>query len=116
MIIYRVQVSVVAELAHRWEQYMRGEHIADVLATGCFVSARFMRMAEGAEGEVVFETEYAASHRADLDTYVAHHAERLRGHHNERFADGVRASRSVFQVVQVFGEGAQADGFHDTRL
>ena len=43
-ILYNVTVSVSEEVHEKWLHWMKATHITDVLGTGCFDSARLLRV------------------------------------------------------------------------
>lgn len=100
MITYEVTVGVGAQLTEAFEQYMRGKHIPEVLATSCFTAARFEKTAP-----TRFRTRYEAADRADLDFYLAKHAPRLREDFAAHFPEGCTASREVWDEVETFIRG-----------
>ncbi len=46
MIFYEVSVEVRADLCSAFEDYMRGKHLPEILATGCFAYIRFDQASE----------------------------------------------------------------------
>lgn len=79
-------------LADALEAYMRGKHVAEVVATGCFLDGRFEQSAPG-----VYRSRYTVASQEDLDRYLADHAPRLRADFQEHFPSGVRLSRAVWR-------------------
>jgi hypothetical protein len=95
MILYEVTATPEAHVRGAFEVFMRETHIDDVLATGCFAGAHFESNTAG-----LYRTTYVANAQADLDRYLAEHAQRLRAHVAERFPSGVTFGREVWRVVQ----------------
>ncbi len=102
MITYEVTVGVEAQLSEAFEQYMRGKHIPEIMATSCFLTARFEKVAP-----TRFRTRYEAADRADLDFYLAKHATRLREDFAAHFPHGCKASREVWDEVESFTRGSK---------
>jgi hypothetical protein len=102
---YEITAEVREDLVPSYEAYMRGTHVPDLLATGHFVGASFGRAARGR-----YRVRYEARDAAALDQYLAEHAPRLRAHFDAHFPEGVRLSREVWTLLQVWpGEpGASA--------
>ena len=96
MVSYEVSATVEPELTEEFERFMR-EHIPALLATGCFRSAAFTRMASGR-----YRMRYDADMRADLDYYLARHAARFRAEFVARFPSGVALDREVGEVLEVW--------------
>ncbi|MCU0636654.1 MAG: DUF4286 family protein [Gemmatimonadaceae bacterium] len=97
MIVYEVTALVRPELAATYEAYLRTEHIPDLLATGCFVSARLTQAGIGR-----YRISYDVADTASLDRYMAEHAARLRAEVRERFPDGLSLERDVWTVMQTW--------------
>lgn len=99
MISYAVTVSIDADIAEEWIQWMRSVHIPDVLATGLFRGARMMRVTEPpAAARPTFRFEYTLADRDAFDVYQREHAPRLQADHTERYAGRFEASRSVAEL------------------
>ena len=95
MILYEVTATAEAQVRSTFGTFMRETHVADVLATGCFVRAFF---AENADG--IYRTTYVANSQEELDRYLAQHAQRMRADVAERFPSGVTYGREVWRVLQ----------------
>jgi len=91
MIRYEVRLEVDPALASAVEEYMTTRHIAEIMATGCFVGAHFDRAESGH-----FRTTYLAASQGDFDRYTAHHAARYRADFLARFPDGVTPARDLW--------------------
>jgi hypothetical protein len=96
MIVYEVSAAVESALSAQFEMYMTSEHIPDLMATGCFMSAMFSRSGN------MFQIRYTAVDRAMLDRYLAEHAERLRADVVKRFPSGIKFMREIWDVVAEF--------------
>ena len=95
MVTYEVTTIVEAPLVEAYERYMRGVHIPDLLATGCFDGATFTR---GTAGR--YRIRYEAPSEAALEDYLATHAARLRAVFASHFPEGVTATREVWVAVE----------------
>jgi Domain of unknown function (DUF4286) len=93
---YEVTVDVREDLTVAFERYMRG-HIPDVLATGCFLSARLDQLSA-----TRFRTSYRAKERADLDRYLAEHASALRADFMAHFPEGCTPSREIWEALDTW--------------
>jgi hypothetical protein len=91
---YEVTATVQPALAGEFEQFMAGAHIPTLLATGCFRSAAFVRLATGR-----YRMRYEADGRADLERYFESHATRVRGEFVARFPVGITLERDVGEVL-----------------
>lgn len=91
MLRYEVTLEVGPGLSEAIETYMRREHIPDMGSTGCFLRIRFDRASE-----TRFRTCYHAETEADLNRYLAEHAEGLRKKFMRRFPSGVTVTRETW--------------------
>ena len=96
-VVYEITADVEASIAAEYERYLVDEHIPDLMGTGCFVSAEIARSAR-----TRFRIRYVAGDRADLDRYLAEHADRLRTSALARSPDRVALSREVWEVLKAF--------------
>jgi hypothetical protein len=98
MIRYEVTLQVEPALAQEVEQHMRGEHIPQIFATGCFQRIRFDQASAGR-----FRTSYEATSQADLDRYLHEHAPRFRTDFQTRFPTGITTTREIWAAREVWG-------------
>lgn len=105
MIRYEVVVEVEPTLAAGLEDFMRGKHIPEILATGCFADIRFERAGEGR-----FRTSYHAASTADLDRYLSLHTGGFRASFIQYFPKGVTAIRETWTELESWSRDAAAPG------
>jgi hypothetical protein len=98
MIVYEITATVRPDLRDKYEEYMRETHIADLLATGDFVSASVGRSDNG-----TFQIRYVAKTRKNLDRYLETHAEGVRKDAAEHFPEGVEITRKEWEILTTFG-------------
>jgi hypothetical protein len=103
MIAYEVTAVVEGRLVAAYERYMRGTHIPQVLATGCFRGAVFSRTSDGR-----YRTSYLAPDQADLDRYLQRHTATLREDFAAHFPEGISLSREVWAAVEHWGDTPEA--------
>lgn len=100
-IIYNVTIKIAEPLAERWLQWMREEHIPQMMGTGLFTHHRVARLLEVDDSEgPTYAIQY---HTASMDhyrRYLDEHATQMRNKSYEKWGDGFIAFRSVLQVVQ----------------
>jgi hypothetical protein len=98
-IIYEITAVVRADLVKKYEEYMRGRHIPDLLETGYFHAASLSRSDENR-----YRIRYEAPDQNALDRYLKSDAARLRADFLEHFPEGVEVSREVWEVLESWGE------------
>jgi hypothetical protein len=94
MVTYEVTAIVEEQLQASYLEYMRGQHIPDVLATGCFVGAVFEQAEAGQ-----FRVRYQADSQTRLEAYLREHTARLREKFNTHFPTGIAFGRQVWSEV-----------------
>ncbi len=102
-VLYNVTVSVSEEVHDRWLAWMRETHIPDVLGTGCFSSARLLRVHAFEQGGLTYAVMYSAPSMESYERYLSVHAPRLRAEPESKFGpEAVVAFRTLLEVVGDF--------------
>lgn len=100
MIIYNVTLKVETEVADEWINWMKTEHIQDLLDTGLFTECRLCRLLEQDETEgVTFSAQYACPDMTAYNNYIDNHAQSMRDKGFARFGGKFVAFRTVMEVV-----------------
>jgi len=91
---YEVSMHVDSSIAEEWVEWMRTEHIPDVMKTGVFLSCQFLRVIEPAiEGNDSFRITYEAKNLSAIQEYRISLSPELRKKHDERYGEMARGSR-----------------------
>lgn len=99
MYIYNVTINIQEEVHHQWLEWMKKEHIPEMLATGKFTRALMSRvMVEEPMGGITYSVQYTCSTRENLLKYYEEDAERLRNK-TKRFEGKFVTFRTEMQVV-----------------
>jgi hypothetical protein len=100
MIIYNVTTKVTWEINDAWLEWMRNDHIPQVLKTGCFFDSRILRLLEVDDDEgPTYAVQYHASGNDEYREYIEQHASGLRKHANEKWGNQIISFRSVMEVL-----------------
>ena len=100
MIIYNVTTKIHHAIHESWLQWLKEEHIPDIIATGCFTSATIARLLETDEEEgPTYAVQYWAESKAMYNLYMEKFAIIMRQKAIERWHERFIAFRSVMQVV-----------------
>ena len=103
MIIYNVTVNIDDSVHDEWLEWMKTEHIPQVLATGKFKEAKLTKvLVEEEKGGVTYSTQFRALSRESLDDYYKNDAEILRAESLKRFADKMLAFRTELEIIDEF--------------
>jgi hypothetical protein len=100
-IIYNVTIKVESTIAELWLQWLKNEHIPDIMKTNCFYEYRILRLLEVDDTEgPTFAIQYMAESKADYNRYIEKHAEGMRKKSYERWGERFIAFRSVMTLVK----------------
>ncbi|MEP6676265.1 MAG: DUF4286 family protein [Ferruginibacter sp.] len=100
MIIYNVTTKIHHSIHEAWLQWLKDEHVPEIIATGCFVSATIVRLLEVDEEEgPTYAVQYFADSKALYNLYVEKYAVIMRQRCTDKWQDRFIAFRSVMQVV-----------------
>ena len=99
MVIYEITAIVRADLVEAYEKYMCERHIPNLLETGYFQGARFIRADENR-----YRIQYEAPDNKALDEYLITDAARLRADFLAHFGEGVELSRENWEVLHVWNK------------
>lgn len=102
MILYNVTVSIDERIHEEWLEWMRTQHIPDVMATGCFNESRLSRVHGEEDGGLTFAIGYVASSQEKYDEYQVLHAPELQRQHGERYNGKFAAFRTMLTIIEEF--------------
>lgn len=100
MFIYNVTIKVKTEIQHEWMDWLKNDHIPEVLATGCFHDFKILQLLEVDDTEgPTFAIQYAAESKGAYNQYIERYAPLLRQKSYEKWGDQFIAFRSIMQIV-----------------
>lgn len=100
MIYYNVTVNIHESVHDQWVKWMQEKHIADVIATGKFTSARLVRvLVEEDMGGITYSVQYTTDSKETLERYYQEDAPRLRDEGRALFGDKMLAFRTELQLI-----------------
>ncbi|KGO89214.1 DUF4286 family protein [Flavobacterium suncheonense] len=100
MIIYNVTINIHESVHDQWMDWMQHKHIADVLATGKFTSARMVKVLVDEEmGGITYSIQYTTDCKATLQRYYDEDAPRLREEGLRLFGDKMLAFRTELELI-----------------
>lgn len=100
MLIYNVTIKVDESIATDWLQWMRQEHIPNIMNTGCFAEFKMVRLLEIDDSEgPTYAVQYFASTMDDYQLYLRQHAPRIRKESIDKWGDRFIAFRTLMEVV-----------------
>lgn len=99
-IIYNVTTQMHNSIASQWLQWMKEEHIPDIITTGCFTHAVILRLLEVDETQCcTYAVQYHSVSKFFYNRYIEMFADKMRKKVFEKWGSQVLAFRSVLQVV-----------------
>jgi len=99
MILYRVEITIAAEIESEWLDWMNRIHVPDVLRTGCFSECRIYKVIDSDDSEPIYVLQYESRSLEDYRRYRENFAPALQKEHSDRFAGRFRGARQVLQEV-----------------
>lgn len=100
MIVYNITVKVTSGIADEWMQWMKQEHLEEMMATGLFSDYRLCRLLEQDESDgITFVVQYHSDSVENYQSYVQEHAPRMRKKSLDKFGDKFAAFRTVMEVI-----------------
>lgn len=100
MIIYNVTVKVDLSIAAAWQQWMKEEHLPEMMQTGLFLDYKMCRLLEQDEQEgATFVVQYNADSKEHYQTYISEHAPKMRQKGLDKFGGKFAAFRTVMEVI-----------------
>ena len=80
MYIYNVTINIQEDIHDKWVEWMKTEHIPDMLATGKFSKALMTRVMVNEElGGITYSVQYTTESKQMLERYYKEDAQNLRG-------------------------------------
>ena len=99
MFIYNVTINIEESAHDEWLDWMKNEHIPDMLSTGKFIKALMTKvMVEEEMGGITYSIQYTTDSKETLEKYYEENADELRSKSN-RFAGKFVAFRTELQVI-----------------
>ncbi|WP_339611150.1 DUF4286 family protein [uncultured Planktosalinus sp.] len=99
MHIYNVTINIEEEVHERWLNWMKNEHIPDMLATGKFSAAKMCRvLVEEEMGGITYAVQYTTDSKETLEKYYREDAETLRTK-SKPFEGKFVAFRTELQII-----------------
>ena len=102
MIVYNVTVSVEESVQSEWLNWMKTEHIPEVMACGIFIKAQINRIILQTDSDNTFAIAYTCSSMKQLHQYQIKFAPELQKKHNDKFGKKAVAFRTLMEIIKEF--------------
>lgn len=99
MIIYSVTINIEDSVELDWLEWMKKEHIPQVLDTGLFTDHRIFKVLTRQEDETgqTYNIQYECKSVNDFEEYQEKHAMALQKEHSERYEGKFFAFRTILE-------------------
>lgn len=100
MLVYNVTIKVDHSIHDPWLQWMKEEHIPEMIATGCFTNGVILHLLESDDEEgITYAIQYHAENKSLYEKYINEYAPAMRKKGIEKWGDKFIAYRTLMQVV-----------------
>jgi len=100
MFIYNVTTKIDHTIQQAWLQWIKEEHIPDIISTGCFTKATVLHLLELDDSEgPTYAVQYVAESKALYNRYINKFAPVMRQKAIDKWGSKFIAFRSVMQVI-----------------
>ncbi len=101
MIVYSVTIKIDLTAHDEWLNWMKEEHISEVINTGLFLNAKFHRVLNEDESDgVTYNVQYSANSISDYFDYRDTFATKLQQKANDKFEGKFVAFRTLLKEVK----------------
>jgi hypothetical protein len=102
MIVYNVTCNVEKNMAEEWLQWMRTEHIPEVMETGCFLEYKILKLFNPEQDDegINYAIQYTSESIEKLEHYRKTFGPGLQAKTLSKYGDKVLAYRSVLEVIE----------------
>lgn len=100
MLIYNVTTKVSRDIAGEWLNWIKDEHIPDLMATKCFTRAIILHLLEMDDEEgITYAVQYYTESKALYNKYIEKFAPGMRTKSFDKWGERVISFRTLMQVV-----------------
>lgn len=101
MIVYNVTCNLHSRLATEWLDWMKEEHIPEVMQSGCFIECKIMKLLTDADDNesVNYAVQYTASNMENYNRYRDEFAPDLQAKTKAKYGNDVLAYRSLLEII-----------------
>jgi predicted GTPase len=102
MIIYNVTCSVDKDILNDWMQWMKSEHIPELMQCGCFVKAHINKVITQADTNTTIAIAYYCNSMSDLHRYQVKFSNIFQEKHRSKYGKHVEAFRTILEEIDEF--------------
>jgi len=100
MFIYNVSIKLIPAIEQEWLQWMKEEHLDEVIATGMFDRYSLFELLEPGDddGTKTFVVQYSTDSEANYKKYIDEFSSALREKGHQKFGDQFIGFRSFMKL------------------
>lgn len=101
MLLYNVTIKIAKDVEADWLEWMKINHVPDVIRTGQFATSRISRLIDQPDGDEdsTYVIQYQCETLEKFNYYIDVYATALREDFNQRYKDKFVAFRTLMEVV-----------------
>ena len=98
--VYNVTIKLDESIHNEWLKWMKGEHIPDMITTGCFTEAKVLKLLEIDDSEgPTYAIQFVSESKAQYNLYIEKFATAMRQKSFDKWGNKFIAFRSVMEVI-----------------
>lgn len=100
MVLYNVTIKIDKTVADEWVQWMKNEHMPELMQTGLFADSKLFRLLDVEDDDgVTYAAQYFCKNMEDYNSYIDNHAMVMREKGFARFGNKFVAFRTIMESV-----------------
>lgn len=100
MFIYNVTVNIEESVHDEWLQWMKSNHIPDVMNSGCFVENKIVRVLHVNDTGHTYSFQYTFKEMKDIEKYQKDFAPGLQADVKQKYGDKFTAFRTLLEIIE----------------
>lgn len=100
MFIYNVTVNIDESVHDEWLQWMKSNHIPDVMNSGCFVENKIVRVLHVNDTGHTYSFQYTFKEMKDIEKYQKDFAPGLQADVKQKYGDKFTAFRTLLEIIE----------------
>lgn len=100
MVLYNVTIKIDKTVADDWVQWMKNEHMPELMLTGLFADSKLFKLLDVEDDDgVTYAAQYFCKNMEDYNSYIDNHAMVMREKGFARFGNKFVAFRTIMESV-----------------
>ena len=99
MILYNVTINIDSVVEQEWLEWMKAEHVPNVLGTGMFTECKIYRILADDPQGISYSFQYFAKSMDDIETYQKNYAAAMQKETLDKYGKHFVAFRTLLESV-----------------